>query len=143
MSNLTTSNFKLICKSFSKVYQISFNGVGDPEIFRKQLLEIKESNKDKHSILYVTCSLNHEMIKELENANSDIIDLFDEILGKNLIYIADMYDSMSSFMDDLDSIRNIVGNNIDKTYILNLDVNKGLIREINICTNGKVEIMSI
>lgn len=119
-----------------KKIQISFAGNANLENVEKQLKELSK----KEDVKFICCFLNRKMVEE-KGFTTEIVDLLENIIGDRLIWLADKYKNFDEFMKNIDKARTEVANQIDHLYVLDSETAKGVSREIELFTMGRVVLM--
>jgi hypothetical protein len=119
-----------------KKIQISFAGNANLETVEEQLIKLSKME----DVEFYCCFLNRKMVTE-KGFNTNIVDLLDRTIGDKITWLADQFPNFNEFMGNLDGARTEVAKIIDHIYVLDSATAKGVSREIELFTMGKVVLM--
>lgn len=119
-----------------KKIQISFAGNADLTTVWSQLVEISKMEDVK----FYCCFLNERMVIG-KGFSMDIINLLNATIGDRLVWLADDYNTFDEFMANIDSARLKVADQIDHIYVLDSSTAKGVSKEIELFTKGRVILL--
>lgn len=125
------------CEIKDKLIQVSFSCEANIEVVESQLLELVKLENTE----FICCFLNRKMV-EAKHFDTSIVDVLENTLGKKLTWMADKYDNdCTSFLSNLDNERMEVAKQIDHIYVLDSATAKGVAKEIELFSLGRVVLM--
>lgn len=115
--------------------QISFAGNADLSKVKSQLEDLKEENFE-----FYCCFLPRHIVEQ-KGFDTAIVDMLENILGDKLHWQLAKYKTFDEAMTYIGKERAIIADTVNRMYILDSKIAKGVTKEIELFTSRKVILL--